>query len=191
MHNVLETKPKLHEARHSPDTNKQKAFVLSQNTPKYSTVKEFLAIYTQKCNKDKTYTKVVQNLTKIWEDGARATHSDLSEEEIARMKNEIQEHIATSQHILIAHSKDCISDIFGFIAVQNDTIEMLFIAPQYFRKGLGKSLIKEAYARYLRHFVYIKVCRFGNRTQCLRIGVLPLIKQDIFLFNLIANSRLT
>lgn len=124
------------------------------HTLHYLILEKFIAV--QAGNNSEKSLKAMQKLTKIWEDGARVTHKDLNQKEIAKMRDEIQSHIKNSQNLLIAYQSYA-SNPLGFIATQDDEITMLFIAPQHFRKKLGKSLIKEAYTRYLHHFTHIRV----------------------------------
>ncbi len=98
--------------------------------------------------------QTIQRLIEIWEEGARATHKDLSENEIAGMREEIREAILKSKNLLIAQKNE---EWLGFIEIEKNEIAMLFVAPKAFRKGLGKALLKEAFMRYLGAFEVIKV----------------------------------
>ncbi|WP_297679840.1 glutamine-hydrolyzing GMP synthase [Helicobacter sp.] len=98
--------------------------------------------------------QAIQHLASIWEQGARATHKDLSEDEIAGMREEILEAILKSKNLLIAKKNE---EWLGFIEIEKNEIAMLFIAPKAFRKGVGKALLKEAFMRYLGAFEVIKV----------------------------------
>lgn len=96
----------------------------------------------------------IEKLIEIWEQGARATHKDLSEDEIAGMREEIKADIRDSKNLLIAQSA---GEWLGFIAVQKDEITMLFVTPSAFKSGVGKALLKEAFLRYLDKYEVIKV----------------------------------
>ncbi|WP_297811551.1 glutamine-hydrolyzing GMP synthase [uncultured Helicobacter sp.] len=98
--------------------------------------------------------QTIQRLIEIWEEGARATHKDLSENEIAGMREEIREAILKSKNLLIAQKNE---EWLGFIEIEKNEIAMLFVAPKAFRKGVGKALLKEAFMRYLGAFEVIKV----------------------------------
>ncbi|WP_334087489.1 glutamine-hydrolyzing GMP synthase [Helicobacter typhlonius] len=98
--------------------------------------------------------QTIQRLVEIWEEGARATHKDLSENEIAGMREEIREAILKSKNLLIAQKNE---EWLGFIEIEKNEIAMLFVAPKAFRKGVGKALLKEAFMRYLGAFEVIKV----------------------------------
>ncbi|WP_323054059.1 glutamine-hydrolyzing GMP synthase [Helicobacter sp. MIT 21-1697] len=98
--------------------------------------------------------QVIQRLVGVWEEGARATHTDLSENEISSMREGIKGDILESKNLLIAHKGNI---WLGFIAVEKNEITMLFVAPQAFKKGVGKALIKEVFERHLNAFKTIRV----------------------------------
>lgn len=98
--------------------------------------------------------QAIERLVEIWEQGARATHKDLSEDEIAGMREEIKADIRDSKNLLIAQSA---GQWLGFIAVQKDEITMLFVVPSAFKNGVGKALLKEAFAQYLGKYEVINV----------------------------------
>lgn len=99
-------------------------------------------------------SQTTKNLLQIWEEGARATHTGLSEDEISGMREEIREAVLKSKNLLIAQKNE---EWLGFIEVEKNEIAMLFVSPNAFKKGVGKALIKEAFARYLCAFEIIKV----------------------------------
>lgn len=99
-------------------------------------------------------SQTTKNLLQIWEEGARATHTGLNEDEISGMREEIREAVLKSKNLLIAQKNE---EWLGFIEVEKNEIAMLFVSPNTFKKGVGKALIKEAFARYLCAFETIKV----------------------------------
>lgn len=99
-------------------------------------------------------SQTTKNLLQIWEEGARATHTGLNEYEISGMREEIREAVLKSKNLLIAQKNE---EWLGFIEVEKNEIAMLFVSPNAFKKGVGKALIKEAFARYLCAFEIIKV----------------------------------
>lgn len=96
----------------------------------------------------------IEKLIEIWEQGARATHKDLSEYEIAGMREEMQEDVLKSNNLLIAQKN---GEWLGFIAVEKNEITMLFVMPSAFKIGVGKALLQEAFTRYLGKYEVIKV----------------------------------
>lgn len=105
--------------------------------------------------------QAIKKLLKIWEDSVRATQ-EVSEEFITHRRKEIEkDYIAKAEEILICTTTE---EWLGFIAVQKDEITLLFITPQYFGKGIGKALLKEALNRHLYPFENIKL---NSREQAL------------------------
>ncbi|WP_300599482.1 glutamine-hydrolyzing GMP synthase, partial [uncultured Helicobacter sp.] len=98
--------------------------------------------------------QAIERLVEIWEQGARVTHKDLSEDEIADMREEIREAVLESKILLIVQKN---REWLGFIAVEKNEIAMLFVAPSAFKSGVGKALLQEAFTRYLGKYKVIKV----------------------------------
>ncbi len=84
-------------------------------------------------------------LTQIWENSVRATHTFLSEEDINFFKPELKKYLYKVN--LFAY-KDKLGNICGFIGIDEDKVEMLFIDSKYFKKGIGKKLLKYAIENY-------------------------------------------
>jgi putative acetyltransferase len=81
------------------------------------------------------------NLINLWEKAVRATHHFLKEEDL----------IIYKQLLIKQYFKDvdlyCVflnEEIAGFIGIEEKNIEMLFIDPQHFSKGIGKALMQYA-----------------------------------------------
>ncbi len=98
--------------------------------------------------------QAIERLVEIWEQGARVTHKDLSEDEIADMREEIREAVLESKILLIVQKN---GEWLGFIAVEKNEIAMLFVAPSAFKSRVGKALLQEAFTRYLGKYKVIKV----------------------------------
>ena len=114
--------------------------------PAFKTIKEAF--------KEIGKAQVIKKLLKIWEDSVRATQ-EVSEEFITHRRKEIEkDYIAKAEEILICTTTE---EWLGFIAVQKNEITLLFIAPQYFGKGIGKALLKETLNRHLYPFEKIKL----------------------------------
>ncbi len=81
------------------------------------------------------YPQVVE----LWEASVRATHHFLKEEDIAYFKPLILETYLNAVHLRsIRNDKGVIQ---AFIGVADSQIEMLFVHPEVFGKGLGKQLV--------------------------------------------------
>jgi putative acetyltransferase len=81
-------------------------------------------------------------LIDIWESSVRATHHFLSEQNIVNLKTLILKHYfdAVDLRALIVDG----ATIAGFIGVADSNVEMLFVRPEYFGKGIGRKLVENA-----------------------------------------------
>lgn len=79
-------------------------------------------------------------LTELWEASVRATHHFLSEEDILFFKPLVRNEFLQSVQLY------CIREerIMGFMGIDGNKIEMLFIDPASRGKGLGKALLHYA-----------------------------------------------
>lgn len=84
-------------------------------------------------------------LIQIWENSVKATHTFLSEEDINFFKPELKKYLYKVK--LFAY-KDKLGNICGFIGIDKDKVEMLFIDSKYFKKGIGKKLLKYTIENY-------------------------------------------
>lgn len=91
-------------------------------------------------------TQIAEDLILIWEHSVQKTHSFLTEQDIAKLRPLVKLAIKNMQ-ILIVAKKQC-GDIVGFIAIENKKVEMLFVKPNYFNKGIGKALLFFAIENY-------------------------------------------
>jgi putative acetyltransferase len=81
-------------------------------------------------------------LIALWERSVRATHHFLPEEDIERFKPLIVEHFFPS--VQLFGMVDEQGRILGFCGVSGDKLEMLFVAPDFLGKGIGKLLLQHA-----------------------------------------------
>ena len=85
-------------------------------------------------------SEVISQLTNVWEQSVKETHLFLSESEIAEIKTCIPMALQEIPHLIVAENEDGFP--VGFIGIENRTIEMLFISPEYRGKGIGKEFIQ-------------------------------------------------
>ncbi|SKA69536.1 GNAT family N-acetyltransferase [Desulfobaculum bizertense] len=85
----------------------------------------------------------------VWEASVRASHDFLSEEDISYLRPLIRDQYlaAVTLHVMCFAK----SRIVGFLGTHGQSVEMLFLHPEHWRKGLGRQLmefaIKECGAR--------------------------------------------
>ena len=92
--------------------------------------------------KDNRDTELISRLLDVWQASVRASHHFLTEEDIRVLTPQAEEALRQIETLWIVQD-DLLS--VGFMGVQERKIEMLFLHPDYFRKGLGKELVQRAF----------------------------------------------
>ena len=88
----------------------------------------------------------IQALLQVWEASVRATHLFLSEAEILRIRAYVPQAIGGVEHLVVAEAAPGVS--VGFMGVEGDRLEMLFLAPDARGKGLGRQLVELGMRQY-------------------------------------------
>lgn len=89
--------------------------------------------------------QLISELTAIWEDSVRATHPFLKEENIIELMPYVEIGLRQIQHLIVAYENQ---DAIGFMGIEYDKIEMLFLKSTYIGKGIGRNLITKAIQEY-------------------------------------------
>lgn len=82
-----------------------------------------------------------KTLLDIWEESVRATHDFLTEKDIEGFKPLILEHAFPAVDLRCAIYD---GEILGFLGVYDRKVEMLFLSPKHFGKGIGRLLMEYA-----------------------------------------------
>lgn len=83
-----------------------------------------------------------EELTAIWETSVRATHHFLAEQDIQFFRPLVlQDYLPQLKVFFMKYTGD---EIAGFTALSEDKIEMLFVKPEYFGRGVGNALLRFA-----------------------------------------------
>ena len=106
-----------------------------------STSANSLHIRTTNIEKDSRTPELIAGLLGIWEASVRASHHFLTEEDIRSLCPHAEEAIRQIETLWVVEYDDV---RIGFMGIQSDKIEMLFLHPDYFRKGIGRMLIQKA-----------------------------------------------
>ena len=104
---------------------------------KLKTMTDIIAI-----GKDRRTRPLVSELLEIWEASVRASHHFLTEDDILGLAPQAEGTMRNIETLWVLYDNRRAA---GFMGVQNRKIEMLFLHPDYFRKGLGKMLVKRAF----------------------------------------------
>ena len=110
---------------------------------------------------------LLNRLTELWEASVRVTHHFLQEEDIENLKPYVTEGLANINHLYIVFDADAPT---AFIGIQNEKIEMLFVSPQYLRKGFGKQLVDMAVKNHQAVFVDVNEQNPGARAFYEKLG---------------------
>lgn len=87
----------------------------------------------------KAEKKEYMELTEIWENSVKATHSFLTQEDIDFFKPKILNEYLYAVELYVY--KNELGNILGFIGIDENKVEMLFILSSSFKKGIGKRLL--------------------------------------------------
>ncbi|AIQ33813.1 MULTISPECIES: GNAT family N-acetyltransferase [Paenibacillus] len=90
-------------------------------------------------------------LLNIWESSVRHTHQFLSEQDIDALRPLVLQGLEHINHLLTFIDEN--DQSLGFIGVQDNKIEMLFVEPAAMGKGIGKSLVAYAIQTLDVHYV--------------------------------------
>jgi putative acetyltransferase len=78
----------------------------------------------------------------LWEASVRATHHFLNEQDIAFFKSLILNEYFKLVELFCIRDQEGL--IMGFMGIESDKLEMLFVHPVAMGKGIGKSLLEYA-----------------------------------------------
>lgn len=101
-----------------------------------------MAIDITSIEKEQRSTMLIANMLEIWEASVRASHRFLTEEDIRSLYPQAEEAILQIETLWVMQDGP---RPVGFMGVQERKIEMLFLHPDYFRKGLGKIFVELAF----------------------------------------------
>ena len=84
----------------------------------------------------------IPRLVEVWEASARATHPFLTEADFQFFKPLVGDELAQLQSLLCVRDGD--GQAVGFIGVEGDEVESLFIHPDWRGQGIGRRLLTYA-----------------------------------------------
>jgi len=89
----------------------------------------------------KAHSGDYDELIELWEASVRATHEFLTEKDIEDYRLLIYDYYFDAQNLYYIRD---VNQMQGFIGLNNDFIQMLFIRPKLIGKGIGTALINFA-----------------------------------------------
>lgn len=107
-------------------------------------------IHITTIEKDNRDSKLINALLDVWQASVRASHHFLTEADIRTLTPQAEEALLQIETLWIVED-----DLWpvGFMGVQERKIEMLFLHPDYFRKGVGKELVQRAFRKLAVEYV--------------------------------------
>lgn len=107
-------------------------------------------IHITTIEKDNRNSKLINALLDVWQASVRASHHFLTEADIRTLTPQAEEALLQIETLWIVED-----DLWpvGFMGVQERKIEMLFLHPDYFRKGVGKELVQRAFRKLAVEYV--------------------------------------
>ena len=90
--------------------------------------------------------QLVEQLLEVWERSVRATHLFLSAGEIEEIKSYVPQALREVPRVIVAWRED--GTPAGFMGVDGQKLEMLFLAPEERGRGLGRELVRYGVERF-------------------------------------------
>lgn len=107
-------------------------------------------IHITTIEKDNRDSKLINALLDVWQASVCASHHFLTEADIRTLTPQAEEALLQIETLWIV--EDDLRPV-GFMGVQEHKIEMLFLHPDYFRKGVGKELVQRAFRELAVEYV--------------------------------------
>ena len=82
---------------------------------------------------------IIDQLLIVWKNSVKETHLFLSKDEIENIEPYVFQALNNIKHLII--ETDDNGDPIAFMGIEDNKLEMLFIAPDFREKGLGKKLL--------------------------------------------------
>lgn len=90
--------------------------------------------------------ELLGDLVPLWRASVEATHTFLTPDDIDRIEGYVPRAMWDVEHLVIA--KDADGTLHGFLGVDGETVEMLFLHPLSREKGIGSQLLACALESY-------------------------------------------
>ena len=104
------------------------------------------------CEVSKKTPKLLKSLVNVWESSVACTHDFLSSEEIAKIKSIVPKALLEVEHLVVAQEGDL---PIGFVGVENEKIEMLFVSADKRGCGVGRKLVAYAVDNFAANVVTV------------------------------------
>ena len=95
----------------------------------------------QHIGKEERIEDFVQSLLEVWESSVRATHGFLKEGEVEYLRPFVEQGIREVPLLFCVEENEMSA---GFLGMEGDSIEMLFVHADFRGRGIGSTLMREA-----------------------------------------------
>lgn len=82
--------------------------------------------------------QTIDKIVEVWESAVRATHDFLSEKDIVQLRPLVRQALPEVEKLFCIFGPDV--SVIGFMGINGDKLEMLFVDPAFRGKGFGKKL---------------------------------------------------
>lgn len=89
---------------------------------------------------------LIEKLLCVWESSVKATHLFLSNDEIHNIKQYAPKALSGVPILIVAECKN--GNPIGFMGIDNQTLEMLFVANESRGQGIGRQLLQYGIENY-------------------------------------------
>lgn len=89
---------------------------------------------------------LIDQLVVVWEGSVRATHLFLSDEEVLAIKEYVPQALAGVQYLYVAENDQGVP--LGFMGIQDQKLEMLFVDANQRGTGVGKQLLNLGFEKH-------------------------------------------
>lgn len=89
---------------------------------------------------------LIEKLLCVWESSVKATHLFLSNDEIHNIKQYVPKALSDVPILIVAECKN--GNPIGFMGIDNQTLEMLFVANESKGQGIGRQLLQYGIENY-------------------------------------------
>ena len=88
---------------------------------------------------------LLDKLTALWRQSVIKTHLFLTSKNIDEIADFVPQALKEVEHLIVARDAN---EYFGFMGIEKQRLEMLFLDPQYIGQGIGRKLIEYGIEKY-------------------------------------------
>lgn len=90
--------------------------------------------------------QLIEQLTELWEASVRASHHFLREEDICEIRGFVPMALGGVKELMVAMDES--QRPLAFMGVEQGVLEMLFVSPDHFGKGIGRKIVQHGIDNY-------------------------------------------